>query len=244
MTASYGITPAEVKTFTGWTFTDLINAGVPMTTGELDAFIATYVEVCAQVVHKYCNVPTFDPAQPEAAIIELRNGKGSTDDSTYPTQYNQQDFQFYRDLYYETTAIVVQEDTAGKTAVPAWTTRTVRSALAGGDYEVITKKELTMVSFHNNIPTQGYNNVKFTYTTGYPSSSKPYADIKFQILRVFKNLILSKKGVEAIATIFANGTRDMISLPNQYSESQILSHMEESLLKRYKRLTLAGPMFD
>ena len=245
MSASYGIDHLTVENFTGITFTDMQDNGIPMTAVQWATFCTTYVEVVSQIVHKYCNVPTFDPAQPEAAIVELHSGRGNTDDSTYPTRYNPTDYTFsLRELYYAgTTPVVVAEDTAGKTAVPAWTTRTVRSASAGGDYEVITKLELTMITFHNNVPAQGDNNVKFTYTTGYSSSSKEYADIKYQILRVFKNLILSKIGIQSIFTMFAHGTRDMNNLPTQYNEAQILSHMEESILKRYRRYMIPGGPF-
>ena len=113
-----------------------------------------------------------------------------------------------------------------------------------GDYEVITKKEMTLLSFYNNIPAPGENNVKLVYYTGYDPSSKPYAEIKFEILRCFKNLILAKKNVQAIAVVTASGSRDYQSLSNQYSEAQILSHMEQSTLMKYKRLSLAGPMYD
>ena len=248
MTASsYGISHTDIENFTGITYTDMQDNGIPMTAGQWSTFCTTYVEIIAQIVHRYCNVPTFDPAQPEALIVELHSGRGATDDSTWPTQYYPNDYQLWlRELYITNgtyAAVVVQEDTASKTAVPAWTTRTVRSAAAGGDYEVITKKEVTMISFHNNVPAQGSNNVKFTYYTGYDPASKEYADIKFQILRVFKNLILSKIGVQSIVTMFAHGTRDMNALPNQYSEAQILSHMEESVLKRYKRYIVPGGPF-
>lgn len=243
--SSYGIGSKEVEAYTGFAYTDLLQNGAVMTSVQWDAFIAEYVEVIAQIVHRYCNVPTFDPAQPEATITELRNGRGPTDDSVWPVQYVAADSQFYlHQIYYAAdTAIVVQEDTASKTAASAWTTRTVRSSEAGGDYEVITKRELTMVSFHHNIPNFGGNNVKFVYTTGYAPTSKEYHDITFQVLRVFKNLILSKKGVEAIATIFAAGVRDYSQLPNQYSEAQILSHMEQSILKRYRRYPVFGGPF-
>ena len=249
--SSYGLTNKDIEEFTGFTYTDMMDNGAVMTQLEWETFCADYVEVIAQIVHRYCNVPTFDPTQPEALIVELRNGKGATDDSVWPNTYYQSDKEYYlREMYYTGTidgvtyaAIVVEEDTAGKSAIPAWTTRVVRSASAGGDYEVVTRRELTSINFGNNVPAQGVYNVRFTYYTGYAPTSKPYRDIRFQVLRVFKNLILAKKGVQSIATIFAQGTRDYSQLPNQYSEAQILSHMEESVLKRYKRYPIAGGPF-
>jgi hypothetical protein len=348
MVASYGITHSTIEEFTGIAFTDMMINGEPMTAAEWDTFCTTYVEVVAQVVHRYCNVPTFDPVQPEALITEYRSGKNATDDWDYPPQYLPQDYRFYLlwPYYGGTTAIKVYEDVGGKTSPPEWVLRKSRlsgatpevdailitnsptangtisvtlnntvtaniavttsmtiaqvcaaivavgaqtdtsgyiwtpttdgvqyvywtcntaasvnmvqvntqstgvvanayvqtsgSAGSGGDYETITKGEVTLVSFYNNIPAPGENNVKLVYYTGFDPAGKPYQDIKFQVLRVFKNLILAKKNIQAVLTITANGGRDFQGLTNQYNEGQILSHMEESVLKRYKRTFYPG----
>ena len=245
MTASsYGIDHTTIEKYTGVAYTDMMNAGAQMTPADWAAFCTEYVEVIAQVVHRFCNVKTFDPAQPEAAIVEYHSGRGATDDSVYPTMYNPSDYQYYlREIFYAASGITIEEDIAGKTALPNWTARVQRTVSTIGDFEVVTTKELTQVAFYNNVPGIGQNNLRFTYTTGYPSSSKEYADIRFQILRVFKNLILAKKNVQSVFTIIANGTRDYQGLTNQYNEGQILSHMEESLLKRYRRVVIPGGPF-
>jgi len=348
MVASYGITSSTIEQFTGIAYTDMMINGEPMTAAQWATFCTTYVEVVAQVVHRYCNVPTFDPAQPEAVITEYRSGKNATDDWDYPPQYLPQDYRFYLlwPYYAGTTALKVYEDVGGKTSPPEWVLRKSRlsgatpevdailitnsptangnitvtlnntvtatiavttsmtiaqvcaaivaagvqtdgsgytwtpttdgvqyvywtcntaaavnltqvntqstgvvanayaqtsgSAGSGGDYETITKGEVTLVSFYNNIPAPGENNVKLVYYTGFDPAGKPYADIKFQVLRVFKNLILAKKNIQAVLTITANGGRDFQGLTNQYNEGQILSHMEESVLKRYKRTLYPG----
>ena len=357
--SSYGLSHLDVENFTGLAFTDFQVNGQQMESSDWIAFCATYIEIIAQVVHRYCNVPTFDPGQPEALITEYRSGRGPTDDWDYPPQFLPSDYQYYlRDLYYPggtvngatIPGLLVYEDVGGKTSPPEWVLRKSRlsgatpevdaipvtngpstngtiqitvndsttaniavtagqtiaqicaaivavgpltdssgyvwtpttdsvqyvwwtcgtaapvsvvqvnvqstgvvlnpyvqtsgSAGSGGDYEVITKKELTLLSFYNNIPAPGENNVKLVYYTGYDPSSKPYADIKFEILRVFKNLILAKKNIQAIAVVTSSGARDYQGLANQYSEGQILSHMEISNIQRYKRLTMAGPMFE
>jgi hypothetical protein len=345
--SSYSLSHVDIESYTGICATDMMINGEQMTAAQWNTFCTTYVEVIAQVVHRYCNVPTFDPAQPEAIITEFRSGKKATDDWDYPPRYLSQDYVYYLlRLYYGTPAISVYEDVGGKTAPPEWVLRKSRlsgatpevdailitnsptangtitvtlnntvtatisvttsmtiaqvcaaivaagaktdgsgyvwtpstdgiqyvywtcntaasvnmvqvntqstgvvanayvqtsgSAGSGGDYETITKGEITQINFYNNIPAAGENNVKLVYYTGYAATSKPYADIKFQILRVFKNLILSKKHVQAIMTITANGGRDFAGITNQYSEGSILSHLEETVLKRYKRSFYPG----
>jgi hypothetical protein len=353
--SSYGLSHTSIEEFTGIAFTDMMINGEQMTLADWIAFCTTHIEVIAQVVHRYCNVPTFDPGQPEALITEYRSGKKASDDWDYPNRYLPEDSRFYLlRIYYPggtvngtvLPAITVYEDVGGKTAPPEWVLRKSRlsgatpevdailitnsptangtiqvtlnntvtatisvttsmtiaqvcsaivsagaqtdssgyiwtpstdsvqyvwwtcntaagvnmvqvntqstgvvanayvqtsgSAGSGGDYETITKGEITQVSFYNNIPAPGENNVKLVYYTGFAPTSKPYYDIKFEILRVFKNLILAKKNIQAVLTITANGGRDFQGLTNQYSEGQILSHMEESLLKRYRRTFYPG----
>jgi hypothetical protein len=121
----------------------------------------------------------------------------------------------------------------------------VGSAGSGGDYEVVSRGELTCVSFYNNIPAKSENNVKLVYYTGFDPASKPYQDIKFEIKNVFKNLILSKKNIQAILVVTANGARDYQGLTNPFTAEMIISHVNESTIRRYKRLTMAGgSMFE
>ena len=358
MAASYNLSNTDIEEFCGITYTDMKQNGLPMTSAQWISFCTTYIEIISQVIHRYCNVPTFDPGQPEALITEYRSGRGPSDDWDYRYEYLPSDYQYYlRELYYPggtvnnatIPGLLVYVDVGGVSAPPEWTLRKSRtsgatpevdailvtngptsngtiqvtlnntvtanvsvttgqtiaqvcaaivavgaqtdssgyvwtpttdgvqyvywtcntaasvnpvqvntqstgvvcnpyvqlagSAGSGGDYSVITKKELTLLSFSNNIPGPGQNNVKLVYYTGYDPTSKPYAAIRFEILRVFKNLILVKKNIQAVLTVTANGARDYQPM-TQYNEGQILSHMEISTLQKYKRLTMAGPMFD
>lgn len=353
--SSYGLTHSDVESYTGATFQDFMINGQKMTETEWQTFCTNYIEIIAQVVHRYCNVQTFDPGQPEAVITEFRSGQKASDDWDYPNQYLPQDYRYYLlNLYYPggtvnsvtIPAIKVYEDVGGKTSPPEWVLRqprtagaqpevdailvtngctasgnitltinntvtfnvavtngmtiaqicaaivaagaktdgsgyiwtpttdgiqyvywtcntaaavnpvqvntastgvvcnayaqTTGSAGSGGDYEVITKREVTLVSFYNNIPAPGENNVKLVYYTGYDPTSKPYQEIRFEILRCFKNLILAKKSIQAVLTVTANGSRDYAAITNQYGEAEILSHMEQSTLKRYRRTFVAG----
>ena len=357
--SSYNLSHTDIEQFTGIAYTDMMINGQQMESSDWISFCATYIEIIAQVVHRYCNVPTFDPGQPEALQTEYRSGQGPTDDWDFPRQFLPSDYQYYlRDLYYPggtvngatIPGLLVYEDVGGKTSPPEWVLRKSRlsgatpevdailvtngpstpgtiqitvnnsttaniavtagqtiaqicaaivavgpltdssgyiwtpttdsvqyvwwtcntaatvnmiqinvestgvvcnpyvqtsgSSGSGGDYEVITKKELTLLSFYNNIPAPGENNVKLVYYTGYDPSSKPYQAIRFEILRCMKNLILVKKNIQAIAVVTSSGARDYQALANQYSEGQILSHMEMSTLQKYQRKTLAGPMFE
>ena len=133
--SSYGLSHSDIEQYTGIAFTDMMINGEQMTLAQWTTFCTTYIEVIAQVVHRYCNVPTFDPAQPEAIITEYRSGKQPSDDWDYPNKYLPQDYRFYLlHNYYPTPAITVYEDVGGKTAPPEWVLR--KSRLSGATPEV------------------------------------------------------------------------------------------------------------
>ena len=66
--SSYGLSHTDVEQFTGIAYTDMMINGQQMESADWISFCDTHIEIIAQVVHRYCNVPTFDPGQPEALI--------------------------------------------------------------------------------------------------------------------------------------------------------------------------------
>lgn len=257
----------EVETFTGMAYTDLKVAGRTMTEDEWSEFVRAYQIPIADMVHRYCRVPTFDPLSANALVVEYKSGRGQTSDNYpyirgstgavtqdpfYSDGYLPTDVEFYlKHLYFAGTvngvtraALVVEEDTASKTAIPAWTARTARSAQAGGDYEIYTEDELTMIRFHSHIPSYGTNNVRFTYYTGYSPDSDQYKTIKLQILRCFKNFIMLKKKTQEPFTIRAQGVRDYQQMFEPFDESHILGDKEKAALEPYRRYPIPGDMFS
>jgi len=116
---------------------------------------------------------------------------------------------------------------------------------SGGDYELVTQDELTEVRFYNNIPRKDYNNVNFTYTTGYDPNSYQFADIKNSIKRMIKNYVMLKKKIQEPTTIRAHGARDYTTMFEPFNEEQILSDMEKQALEPYRRFPIPdGPAFD
>jgi hypothetical protein len=241
MTAYF--TLQELKDFMGFSARDMKTAGVQMSDTEFGAFVTEYEPRIAQMVHRFCNVQTFIPT----LLTEYKNGRGTSDDDTARSDYLESDVSFYlRNLYLTDLThvpIVVQEDMGGTTGAESWTTRTLRTALVGGDYRVITDNELTEIRFHANIPLQGYANVKFSYYTGYALTSAQFQDIKLQVMRCAKNLIMMKKKVQEATTARNYGVRDFSTMFEPFDESSVLSQSEKEALDRYRRYPLDGPMF-
>lgn len=255
------VTASEVETFTGVSYTDFKVNGETMTDAEWTDFVTTYQIPIAGMIHRYCRVVTFDPAATNALVVEYKSGRGATqDDLPYVRgstgvynsgDYSTNDIEFYlKHLYFVGTVngvtkapVVVEEDTACVTAVPAWTARTARSSITGGDYGVYTEDELTRIRFHNNVPKQGDNNIRFTYYTGYDPTSEEFKTVKLQVLRCFKNLVMLKKKSQEPFTIRAHGVRDFTTMFEPFDESHILGDQEKMALEPYRRFPIPGAMF-
>jgi len=245
------ITQPEIEAFTGMSNTDFKIAGVTMTPDQWTDLITVMVPNIEQTLHRYCNVTSFDPA---TSIVEYHSGRGATNDeygsganlglafSGQGTAYIPSDTIFYlRELFYGMTT--VEEDTAPKTSVPAWSIRVLRSAVAAGDYEVITKNETTYVQFHQNVPAAGNNNVRITYLTGYGYNTQQYNEIKLQALRMMSNLLLHKKKIQEALTIRAQGIRDYSQMFDIMNESAILTENIKLVLDKYKRWNIEGDIY-
>jgi hypothetical protein len=240
------VTKEDIQSFMGFSNRDMKVNGVQMSDAQFTDFCNEWIPKIAQMVHRFCNVISFEPTQ----IIEYRNGRGASDDDSSTSDYLDSDVEFYlRNLYLTSGAtpvyapIVIEEDSSAPTASPSWSARTERSASLGGDYRVLTDRDVTHIRFHNNIPRQGVGNVRFTYFTGYLPTSQEFGDIRLQILRAFKNLIMLKKKTQEASTIRNYAVRDYSQMFEPFDESSILSESEKTALERYRRIIFDGPMY-
>jgi len=244
MTATPYFTIQEMKDLIGFSARDMKTNGVQMSDTQFSELVDLFEPKIAQMVHRYCNVTDFRPT----LIVEYKNGRGASNDDTPTSDYLTSDVEFYlRNLYFTDATrppIVVEEDTAGVTASPTWVVRTARSNVTGGDYRLLTDAELSYVRFHANVPIQGFSNVRFSYYTGYGETSAELGDIKLQVMRAFKNLLMVKKKIQEATTARNYGVRDYSTMFEPFDESSILSESEKAALDRYKRYPLAGCMFD
>jgi hypothetical protein len=234
-------------------YTDFKIAGATMTESQWISFLAVILPNIDQMLNRYCNVTSFDPA---TSIVEYHSGRGANDDEmggyspryftygldTQGTTYLTSDKTFnLREVFYTLTS--VEEDVSPKTSVASWQTRTQRGITAG-DFEVYTKNEVTSIVFHNNIPMYGDNNVRITYKCGYGTTTSQYAEIKLQALRMVTNFLLLKKKVQEAVNIRAQGIRDYSQMFDISNESMVLTPNIKEVLDKYRRYPIEGSLFD
>ena len=243
------ITKEDIEAYTGFTYKDFREAGEVMDETQWVSFLEDNIGNIEQMIHRYCNVTSFDPT---TTIVEYHSGKGASDDEgvsysgyflkPYSGSYIENDREFYlREPLYTLTS--VEEDVNPKTSLPNWQVRTLRTASVVGDYELITKNELSKVIFWQNIPTYGYNNVRITYKCGYGTSSAQYKEIKLSALRAMANFLLHKKKIQEAVNIRALGVRDYSQMFDIMNESVIMSNNVTTVLDKYRRIPLDGDLF-
>jgi hypothetical protein len=131
------VTQADIEEYTGFKYSDFTESGLEMTAGQWASFVASLIPKVTQMLHRYCNVTSFESLE----TTEYHSGKGATDYDSQVSDYNEEDRMFFlRQLYVNDGSLLVYEDTASKSGVPVWTSRSERpnGALAEIDTLVVT----------------------------------------------------------------------------------------------------------
>lgn len=229
------VTLNDIHQYTGFSYSEFTDNGLEMTEGAYNEFLQSLIPKVTQMIHRYCNVYSFE----RTLITEYHSGRGAQNFDTNQDDYNPEDTVFFlRDLYCDT--LTVYEETSTKTSAQVWTARTLRDASVAGDYEIYQHNDVTRIQFWQNIPKEGQNNIKFTYYTGYASTSPQISDIKFQCLRAIKNVLLSKKKIQEASSVRNYGVRDYSTMFDVFSESVILDDKVKASLDQYRRAIIPG----
>ena len=229
------VTVNDVQQYTGFHYSEFTENGLEMTEGQWTEFIKSLIPKVTQMIHRYCNVYSFE----RALFVEYHSGRGTTNYDTAIADYDVEDtIYFLHQLYCDT--LVVEEDTSTKSAAPAWATRTARGTGVAGDYEIWSENDVTRIKFNSNVPAQGSNNIRFTYYTGYPALSPQITDIKFQCLRGIKNVLLTKKKIQEASSIRNYGVRDYSQMFDAFSEGIVIDPKVAAGLDQYRRHIVPG----
>jgi hypothetical protein len=229
------VTRNDVEQYTGFKYTEFTENGLEMNEGQWVEFIDMLIPKITQMIHRFCNVYSFE----KAAFTEYHSGKGAQNYDTNQSDYNEEDTQFFLHHLYE-SGIAISEQTSTKGNPIVWTPRTLITASATGDYEIYVENDVSWVQFYQNVPMQGTRNVKFAYFTGYADGSPELNDIKFQCLRAIKNVLLTKKKIQEASTIRNYGVRDYSQMFDAFSEGVVLDDKVKTGLEQYRRAVIHG----
>jgi hypothetical protein len=222
----------DIEQYTGYGSGDFKQAGITMTATQWAAFCTTIVDTVTQMIDRFCNVTSFE----SHAVIEYHDGQGAQgDDETYIPYDN--------NIYlreYATGVTEVAVDTSAKSGTIQWATKWERSTATAGDFSVATRYELTQIQFHNNVPSEGSDNVRITYYAGYPSGSVELNEIKNIGLRIAQNILVYKKKIAESMTIRSSGVRDYSEMFKPIDERLVFTEDIRRDLHKYRRYRMGG----
>jgi len=188
-------------------------------------------------INRYCNVKSFELISEDDAIVELRRGRGATDDeySSVHLINREEDRKYLFREYPVASVLKVEIDEAGITGIPSWTELTERSDDDAGSYVVVEQFGLKFLYFTRNLPLEGYNTLRLTYTTGYAEGSDELSAIRLAATRLAVNILIHKKKIQEATTIRAYGVKDYAQLFDAFMESRLLTEEVKHILDRFRR---------
>ena len=127
-------TQAEIERYSGFKASDFTQNGLVMEDAEWSDFVSMLIPRVTQMMQRFCNVYSFE----SAVWTEYHNGKGATNFDSSVCDYNEEDQTFFlRQLYLNDDSLLIYEDTAGKSGVPAWNLRTCRPTGSKAEIDTI-----------------------------------------------------------------------------------------------------------
>lgn len=230
-------TLSELEAYSGLGRTDFKSAGTQMATAEWTAFATFEHAAIAQIVNRWCNVPTFELH----TVVEYKNGRGATGDFG---EYLDDDYVYY--LNEPATSITSIEENVNYgtgTASTSWATRAQYTEVDSGDYEFFDNQSVPTISFNKSAPAKGRRNVRVTYTGGYAVGSPELTDIKRLALKMATKDLVFKKKVQEAQTARAQGTKDFAPMFDAISDGNVLTKDITMMLCRYRRYNLGGDLW-
>lgn len=228
----------SVVNFTGFSHTEFKVDGRAMTSTEFDDLIEFCDNYAAQLIHRYCNVPTFELH----SVTEYHNGRGASDDERAHLQPTESDrvYLLRENPVFQLTK--VETDLNPVSSPPHWVEMRERTDSDPGDFVFVNDTEFAYIRFHNNIPVKGIRNVRIKYTSGYPYDSPQFKELKLIAIRIVTNLLLLKKKYQESSTIRAANVKDFALMFDVFLESDILTVPLAAQLERYRRITIPSSL--
>jgi len=244
------ISQSDIEQWTGFSNADFKYGGTTMTSTQWTAFCTQIVKKVTQAIDRFCNVPTLETH----TATEYHSGRNDAAQdfrnyfyagyTIYNSAYTELDRTFFlREVVQTATTVKVEEDTT-VTATPTWTERTQRTSTATGDFNVLQHNDLTSISFINNIPCSGRDNVRITYTAGYASGSAELDAINQAAIEIAQNLLLRKKKIQEASTIRGTGVRDYSPMFELLDEKVALSENIKQTLIPYRRIMMLEDVYS
>jgi len=236
----------DVAMLVGASPVDFEYLGEPMTLPEFKTMVEGFIVFAEGIIHKYCNVTTFNLHNVEGELHTVGNLEGRSTLSGYssPLVYGISDM--INDFDDTNRRIMLREyPVSSVTNVnvsythplgkKVWTHVDPITDEHGGQYEVVKRFLSTYILLGYNMPRYGVNNVKVDYIAGYPIGHEVFSQLKLAVAMVVKNILNYKKSSQEIYTIRGSSVQSYASMFAGTDNSIFISVEVRAIIDKWRR---------
>lgn len=237
---------SDVATMNGFSAKNMKVFGKEMTDGEFELFITDLCSAASELVNQWCNVITFY----EHTITDEYHSMDTSDYHFYPDyipsvygyamgarspDLNIRKRTFLPREYPVISVDEVKVNRASNYAKPVWMTLNPPSDDEIGDYVIAQRFKSTKVTIVRNAPSAGINNIKVSYTAGYPDNDKVFKVLKRATAMIVNNYLNYKAKMQEASTLRQSAVQDYAMMFDPEYAKYILTDDIKSILELYRR---------
>lgn len=239
-------TSADVAEMNGFSHKNMKIFGNQMTDGEYEALVSDLCTAASELVNQWCNVVTFY----EHEIVDEYHTMDTSDYHFYPDyipsvygyamgvhspDLNVKRRTFLPREYPVMNVTEVAVNRATNYGIPNWLTLTPPSDTEVGDYQVMQRFRSTKITIIRHAPLTGINNIRVSYTAGYPETDKVFKVLKRATAMIVNNYLNYKAKMQEAATLRQSAVQDYAAMFDPEYAKYILTDDVKSILELYRR---------
>lgn len=253
-------TVEDVILISGYSPMDFRYMDEPMTICQFNDMVTSIIEDITVQINRYCNVETFE----EHEIVNEYHTLMGYDAADYrmgfysPARTGTQFFtESYADVVRTTfpreqPVIKISKVEVNRninyTSAPVWETvyeyGTEHDGVLGNDYMVINKLECCSIYFLRNFPQFFKDNVRISYTAGYPKGHDIWNALRSACRIAVMNVLNYKQRQQQVMTLRGSGVVDYATLFEPKNDYSYLTQEVKDIIDKYRVPALPIDMYD
>lgn len=233
MTTRSYLTRREVEAWAGYCHTSFKVGNDEMKLSDWETLLDSLALGVSGWIDRYCRRVSFLPHD----VVEYHDGRGPTGEFGV---YRESDRVYFLREQPVISITSIKEDVGGS-GVISWSSRTARSALAAGDYQVLVTGDFTSIRFIRNVPRQGHGNVEVTYRAGYDEAHPIIDEIKILVKEVVTRYLEKKKKSQEADVARWQATDQAADILRELGGDILTEDLKLRLYPYQRRATLGRP---
>lgn len=237
---------ADVSILNGFSHKNMKVFGMEMTDGEFELFVNDLCTAASELVNQWCNVNTFY----EHDVKDEYHTMDTSDYYFYPDyipavygyamgaqspDLNIRRRTFFPQEYPVQKITKVEVNRSTNYGIPKWLALAPPSEDWVGDYQIIRRFKSVKITIVRNAPLNGINNIRISYTAGYPEGDRVFEVLKRATAMIVNNYLNYKAKMQEAATLRQSAVQDYATMFDPEYAKYILTDDIKSILELYRR---------